>query len=73
MGGYHGKSFSARHLFTCIFTTQVLSFEAAQQFAKQIDSPIYVSKEGVRGEPCDWWRTAFQRRFRGGGGVGEVR
>lgn len=40
MASYHGKSFSARQLFTCIFTTQVLSFYAAQQFAKQIHSPF---------------------------------
>lgn len=32
-------------------------------------------KKGVCGEPCDWRRTAFQRRFggRGRGGGGEVR
>lgn len=47
MAAHHGKSVSARHPFTCIFTTQVSPFEAARQFAKQIHSAIYVSKEGV--------------------------
>lgn len=72
MGGHHGKSFSARQLFKCIFTTQVLSFQAAQQFAKQIHSPfIYRGGGGAVGvvqEVCvrvwrrleggSWWRTS---------------
>lgn len=48
MAAHHDKSFSARHLFTCVFTIQVSSFEGAQQFAKQIHSPVYVSKKGLR-------------------------
>lgn len=72
MAAHHDKSFSARHLFTCVFTTQVSSFEGAQQFAKQIHSPVYVSKKGLR----VWERLgsigadAFQGRFGGGWGAG---
>lgn len=60
MGGHHGKSFSARQLFTCIFTTQVLSLQAAQQFAKQIHWPFIY-------EGC-----VCLENVGGGGGVGEA-